>query len=165
MDSVVESLLNTLTILKKKRPEIHESCRDLLRLCSRCDIFSVVLVELKNHPVMLNDLTEAENELLYDLHTTIQNICTFIDDNVNRSDYKAITLLEFRLSYFTDLAQLNQKITQLIEALNLQEQIDLDRMRDEDLEVSSILFLFRSLTKTLCTVRTRKNPSSISCEQ
>lgn len=134
MDSVVESLLNTLENLKKKRPEIHESCRDLLRLCSRCEIFSVVLMELKNHPMMLNDLTESENELLYDLHTTVQNICTFIDDNVNRTDLKAITQLDFRLSYFTDLAQLNQKVTQLIEALNLQEQIDLDRVRDEDLE-------------------------------
>lgn len=135
MDSVVESLLTTLNVLQKKRSEINESSRDLLRLCTRCEIFSSILEELKSHPMMLSDLSEAENELLYDLHTTIQNICTFIDDNVNRADYKAVTQLEFRLSYFTDLAQLNQKITQLIEALNLLEEVDLDRIRDEDLEV------------------------------
>jgi hypothetical protein len=136
MDSVVESLLMTLSVLLKKRIEINESSRDLLRLCQRCDTFLPVLTELKDHPMMLNDLSETENELLYDLHTTIQNICTFIDDNVNRNDLKAITQLEFRLSYFCDLAQLNQKIAHLIEALNLLEDIDLDRIRDEDLEVS-----------------------------
>jgi hypothetical protein len=136
MDAVVESLLTSLSILERKRATVNESSRDLLRLCQRCEIFLPVLLELKNHPVMLNDLTEAENELLYDLHTTVQNICTFIDDNVNPADLKAITQLEFRLSYYTDLAQLNQKILQLIEALNLIEEIDLDRFRDEDLEVS-----------------------------
>jgi hypothetical protein len=135
MDAVVESLLTTLSILAKKRSLINESSRDLVRLCQRCDIFLSVLIELKNHPAMLNDLTEAENELLYDLHTTVQNICTFIEDNISPYDVKAITQLEFRLSYFTDLAQLNQRILQLIEALNLIEEIDLDRLRDEDLEV------------------------------
>ena len=136
MDSVIDSAITNLATIQEKRKSLDQGLRDLDRLCQRCEPFRLLLNEFVEHPAMLKELTETENELLYDLHNTIQNVLTFLQDSKSRKNMiKEITHLEFRLSYYNDLAQLNLKLSNHIEVLNLTDQRDLDKSREEDLQV------------------------------
>lgn len=110
---------------------------DCYRMCSRCEVFAKLIMELKNFPNMLEETDDHEQELIVELEKTLIAAEAYVADFATRHSYKGMTEPSFRQGCSMDFAKLSQKLTKLAQDLSIINDVDYDLMRQEDLEVTN----------------------------
>jgi hypothetical protein len=144
---VNQEMLNTvsccyeqLDILLKLKDQIYpDTWADCLRLIDRCEIFRDFVKDLLNSPDMLEEMEEKEERCLNDLEKTLLDAEAFVKEFVSRNSFIGITESSYRQGCSTDFSKIVRSLFRLAADLNVgSNEIDYDRVRVEDLEVSHI---------------------------
>jgi hypothetical protein len=159
MYAIVSSCVCSLESLQRLKESIPANTwTDCSRLCTRADIFTNLLSELKNFPHMLTDFEEEEQLLLTELEKTLISVEAYVADFATRTSFKGITESSFRNGSSLDFAKLSQQIVKFSHDLNIATGEIFEHTRQEDLEVSQI----RSISILISLIYSYRIKESVS---
>jgi hypothetical protein len=129
--------------LQQVRMNLNGNWADCDRLCRRCEIFSQIVLAVRENPNILDINKNNERMLLGELEKTLRTVLNFVNEFSQRPSYQGITEYGVRQAYIGDIAKFTHQMTRLSTALSLpHEDIDTDTRRKEDLEVSCFKTLY-----------------------
>jgi hypothetical protein len=136
-EAAIGSCFKTLQAIGEFRRFVSRTWVDCDRLCERLDLFQNLVAALKTNPGLLSG-TKRENELLIELDRVLKQSMQFMKEHTSRTSFKGFSDLSQRENFLMDLAKYNLVVAKLAKELSLADDIDYDKIREEDYLVSSI---------------------------
>jgi hypothetical protein len=143
MLNTVSSCYDQLELLQKLKKLISvDSWADCLRLIERCEVFTNFVRDLLNSPHLLEDVEEKEERCLDELERTLLEAEAYVKEFVMRTTFYGITEATYRQGCSTDFGKLMKSLFRLMQDLNVGSEVDYDKIRVEDFEVSLLVLYF-----------------------
>jgi len=130
-EAIITSCHKTLQSVNEFRATVRETWIDCDRVCERMSLFQDIIVNKQTNPELLSR-TKREFDVLAHLDKVLRQSLQFMTAHTTRSSFKGFTDLALRENYMMDLAKNNLLVAKLTKELSLADDIDYEKIREED---------------------------------